>query len=136
MSFAIHLISFGPRLIIEAPLFIFNFLSLMTNSQCLKHLETMSEACSKLLYIDLLILKRQHSFWTYWIWQYGLWSFQAKLERFLHKNQHTQRKLLNFENWVNGEVSKSAKIWLSKSIFYVKNYLNLSKFFFHWRITI
>ena len=33
-----------------------------------------------------------------------------KLERFLHKNQHTQGKLLNFENWVNGEVSKSAKI--------------------------
>ena len=28
------------------------------------------------------------------------------LERFLPKNQHTQRKLLNFENWVNGEVSK------------------------------
>jgi hypothetical protein len=24
-----------------------------------------------------------------------------KLERFLPKNQHTQRKLLNFENWVN-----------------------------------
>ena len=43
------------------------------------------------------------------IWQYGLWSFQMggkKLERFLPKNQHTQRKLLNFENWVNGEVSK------------------------------
>ena len=40
---------------------------------------------------------------------YGLWSFQiggTKLERFLHKNQYTQRKLLNFENWVNGEVSK------------------------------
>ena len=33
----------------------------------------------------------------------------VKLERFLLKNQHTQRKLLNFENWVNGEVSKSAK---------------------------
>ena len=33
-----------------------------------------------------------------------------KLERFLPKNQHTLRKLLNFENWVNGEVSKSAKI--------------------------
>ena len=36
------------------------------------------------------------------IWQYGLWSFQTgytKLERFLHKNQHTQRILLNFENW-------------------------------------
>ena len=30
----------------------------------------------------------------------------TKLERFLSKNQQTQRKLLNFENWVNGEVSK------------------------------
>ena len=28
------------------------------------------------------------------------------------------------------KVSKSAKIWLSKSIFYVKNYPNLSQFFF------
>ena len=33
----------------------------------------------------------------------------TKLKRFLPKNQHTQRKLLNFENWVSGEVSKSAK---------------------------
>ena len=34
--------------------------------------------------------------------QYVLWSFQTggtKLERFLPKNQHTQRKFLNFENW-------------------------------------
>ena len=30
----------------------------------------------------------------------------TKLERFLPMNQHTQRKLLNFENWINGEVSK------------------------------
>ena len=36
-------------------------------------------------------------------------SGDTNLERFLPKNQHTQRKLLNFENWVNGEVSKSAK---------------------------
>ena len=44
------------------------------------------------------------------LWQYGLWSFQTggtKLERFLSKNQHTQRKLLHFENRVNGEMSKS-----------------------------
>ena len=44
--------------------------------------------------------------------KYGLWSFQmggTKLERFLPKNQHTQRQLLNFENWVNGEVSKVPK---------------------------
>ena len=46
------------------------------------------------------------------LWQYGLWSFtgDTRLERFLPNNQHTQRKLLNFENWVNVEVSKSAKI--------------------------
>ena len=46
------------------------------------------------------------------IWRYGLWSFQTwvtKLERFLPKNEHTQRKLLKFENWVSEEVSKSAK---------------------------
>ena len=30
----------------------------------------------------------------------------TKLERFLPKNQHIQRKLLNFENWTNGKVSK------------------------------
>ena len=39
----------------------------------------------------------------YTLWQYGLWSFQTggtKLKRFLPKNQHTQRKLLNFENWI------------------------------------
>ena len=48
---------------------------------------------------------------------------------FLPKNHHTQRKLLNFENWVNRKGSKSAKIRLSKSIFYVKNYSNLSYFF-------
>ena len=45
----------------------------------------------------------------YPIRKYGLSSFQAggtKLERFLHKNQHTQRKLFNFELWINGELSK------------------------------
>ena len=36
----------------------------------------------------------------------------VNFERFLPKNQHTQRKLLNFENWVNGGLrsfQKSAK---------------------------
>ena len=46
--------------------------------------------------------------WLEWqLWQYGLWSFKTggtKLERFLPKNQHAHRKLLIFENWVNGEV--------------------------------
>ena len=43
------------------------------------------------------------------LWQYGLWRFQTlgtKLERFLPRNQRTQRKLLNFENWISGEMSK------------------------------
>ena len=40
------------------------------------------------------------------VWQYRLWSFQMggiKPKRFLPKNQHTQRKFLNFENWTNRE---------------------------------
>ena len=47
------------------------------------------------------------------LWQYGLWSFlmgDTKLERFLPKNQHTHTKLFNLEFWINGELSKSAKI--------------------------
>ena len=76
-------------------------------------------------------------FWTA-LWQHSLSSFQTgdkRLEGFLPKNKHTQRKLLNFQNWCNREVSKSAKIWLSKSICNVKNLRNLSQFFFHWRIS-
>ena len=51
--------------------------------------------------------------------QYGLSSFQAggiKLERFLHKNQHTQRKSLNFEFWINGELSKIGHHFSNKVI--------------------
>ena len=36
-----------------------------------------------------------------------LWSFQmgdTKLERVFPKDQHTQRKLLNFEFWINSEL--------------------------------
>ena len=43
------------------------------------------------------------------VWQYRLWSFQGrdtKLERFWAKNQHANRKLLNFENWSSGKLSK------------------------------
>jgi hypothetical protein len=43
-------------------------------------------------------------------WQYRLWSFQGRdtiLESFLAKNQHTQRKVFNFENWSGGELSKN-----------------------------
>ena len=63
-----------------------------------------------------------------------MWSFQTegggtKLERFYPKYEHTKRKLLNFGFWINGELSKSTKIWLLKSIFYVKNRPNCSHFF-------
>ena len=82
-----------------------------------------------MMYWEKMLARKWH---TYVLWQYGLCSFQTgdtKLERFLPKNQHTQRKLLNFEFWINVELSRSAKIWLSKSIFYVKNHPNLSQFF-------
>ena len=58
--------------------------------------------------------------YIYWkLWQYWLWSFQAggtKLKKKLHKNQHTQRKLLNFEFWINGDLSKIGHHFSSKSI--------------------
>ena len=56
---------------------------------------------------------------TYSVWQYGLKSFQTgdtKLERILPKNQHTQRKLLNFEFWINGELSKIGHHFSNKVI--------------------
>ena len=34
----------------------------------------------------------------------------TKWERFLPKNQHTWRKIFNFENWTNGEPPYLAKI--------------------------
>ena len=42
----------------------------------------------------------------------------TELERFLPKNQHTQRKLLNFENWVKqmGRCQKLGIILESKVI--------------------
>ena len=48
--------------------------------------------------ISIFPLTKQKNFggnYTQKLWQYGLWSFQTggtKLERFLHKNQHTKRK--------------------------------------------
>ena len=33
-------------------------------------------------------------------------SGDTKLERFLPKNQHTQRNFENFENWCSGELLK------------------------------
>ena len=71
------------------------------------------------------------SFWQGHLWQYGLSGKGGhKIRKVFPKNQHNQRKLLNFENWFNGKVSKSAKIGLSKSIFYLKNHQNFLNFVF------
>ena len=43
----------------------------------------------------------------------------VKLERFLPKNQHSQRKFLNFENWTNGEPQKLAKIGVFKVEYFI-----------------
>ena len=72
------------------------------------------------------------------LWQYGLSSFQAeykKLERFLPKNQHYCILRIGLMGRCQ-KYQNMTKIWLSKSIFYVKNYPNLSHLFFHWRISI
>ena len=47
-------------------------------------------------------------------------------EIFVKKSTYTKDFFFfHFELWINGELTKSAKIWLSKSIFYVKNHWNL-----------
>ena len=48
-----------------------------------------------------------------------------KLERFLPKNQHTQRKLLNFENLTNGEPQQVAKIGTFKVDYFDFSYKSL-----------
>ena len=63
----------------------------------------------------------------------------AKLERFLPKNQHNQKKLSNFENWVSGELSKSQKspdILTFKVNFLCQKLFKSFSIFFHWRISI
>ena len=62
-------------------------------------------------------------------WQHGLLSFLAGVQNLKgfclrinqYWNQHAQRKLLNYNNWVNGEVSKSA-------IFFIEEYQFRSTF--------
>jgi hypothetical protein len=78
----------------------------------------------------------------YELWQYGLWIFQTwgtKLERFLPMNQHTQRKLLKSENWVNGSLRSFQKSGFLKSIIFIcpekkclklKSWLNFNAIFY------
>ena len=53
------------------------------------------------------------------LWQYRFWSFEVggtKLEISLLKNQHTQGKLMKFEFWINGEMSKIGHHFSNKVI--------------------
>ena len=57
----------------------------------------------------------------------------TKLDRFLAKiNILKENYCTELVNDHNGKLSKSAKIWLTKSIFYFKNQRNFSIFFFHF----
>ena len=59
-----------------------------------------------------------------------LWNFKdggSYNARVLPKNQHAQRKLFQNNPAMSYGLSKSAEIVLSKSIFYVKNWLNFFK---------
>ena len=40
----------------------------------------------------------------------------TKFERFLPKNQHIQRKLLNFENWSSSELSTIGQYFIKKLV--------------------
>ena len=54
-----------------------------------------SSCGSGILFEDVEHIKFVDMCYGWSLWQYGLWSFQTggtKLERFLPKNQHTQRK--------------------------------------------
>ena len=73
---------------------------------------TAENRCVLLLKLNLSLLAEINLSWDNFeflictLWQYRFWSFQTgytKLERFMHKKQQTQRKLLNFENWTNEE---------------------------------
>ena len=51
-----------------------------------------------------------------------------KLGRFLLKNQHTQRKILNFETWISSSLQKSEFLKLIILIFHVKKLRKKIKF--------
>ena len=56
-------------------------------------------------------------------------SFQGrytKFERFLAKNQHTKRKVLNFGNWCSGKVSKIGHHFRKYSVLEIDDIKNIS----------
>ena len=70
------------------------------------------------------------------VWSWNFKDGGSLNAKFLAKNQHTQRNLFKKNPLMNYDSSKSAKIVLSNSIFYVKNQPNFFKKKFHLRISI
>ena len=73
----------------------------------------------------------------------NLQASDTKLETFLHKNQHTQRKLLNFEKWCMGMGEKvpkfnflTSKIIVSQFFFSLKNTNLRTNFCCYWHFSI
>ena len=60
-------------------------------------------------FTDVLNLRLLSS-WPLCIMALRVVNFSGGGYKIRNRKQHTQSKLLNFENWVNGEVSNSAKI--------------------------
>ena len=121
-------------------LVIYKLLVTKDNHEFYRHL--MNSKCWLWSLIFLSMFLTKSLFWKKYfcsLRQYRLRSFQewdTKLERFWLKTNWSQMKLPNLENWRRRELSKSAKIWHVKSIFYVKNNPTLSDFLIYWRIWI
>ena len=50
------------------------------------------------------------------IWVVEFQTGDIKIEIFIHKNQHTQGKLMNSEFWINAELSKIGHHFSNKVI--------------------
>ena len=78
--------------------------------------------------IRMQILELSNRITVFPLWHYRLWSFKSrdtKLEIFLHKNQHTQRKLLNFDFCIKGDLLKKGHHSSNKNILkkdFIKKY--------------
>ena len=140
----INMLSCVVRIFMNQTLFVTNLSSVFSNSSSRFEIRRFSAATSPSAFKRAFSLSSNRWFafksfswvwskslkknWNSWldclcrIWQYGLWNFQTgdtKLARFLPKNQHTQRKLLNFENWINWGLRSFQKSGFWKSIIFI-----------------
>ena len=58
-----------------------------------------------------------------WVIEFSSGGYKISNEMFLPKDQHTQRKLLNSRNWVNGKLSKIGHFFSNEKMSITKNVL-------------